>query len=243
MVDETLLNTYRQKLGMLERVQKILAKAGVASRRKCEWMISKGRVSVNGQVAKLGDKADGSKDKILVGGKPIVLEQKVYIILNKPKGFVTTVSEKHNMKTVMDIVKVPQKVFPVGRLDKLTEGLLLLTNDGDLANRLTHPSFAVKKEYFVVVDRPFSERAMEHLQQGVLIDDRKVKLSGCEVAGREVLITIHEGRKHIVRRLFEKLGFSVVRLIRTRVGSLELANLKSGKWRFLTVAELTRLNH
>ncbi len=226
---------------MLERVQKILAKAGVASRRKCEWLISKGRVVVNGQVVKLGDKADGSKDKILVGGKPIVLEQKVYIVLNKPKGFVTTVSEKHNMRTVMDIVRVPQKVFPVGRLDKLTEGLLLLTNDGDLANRLTHPSFEVQKEYFVVVDRPFSERAMEYLQQGVLIDDRKVKLSGCEVAGKEVLIKIHEGRKHIVRRLFEKLGLNVVRLVRTRVGGLELGSLKSGKWRILTPVEVKQL--
>lgn len=227
---------------MQQRIQKILAQAGIASRRKAEELISKGRVLVNGIVAKLGQKADPDKDKIVVNGRPVVLEKKVYIMLNKPKGFVATVSEAHGMKTVLDIVKVPQRVFPVGRLDKNTEGLLLLTNDGDFANRLTHPRYEVVKEYFAILDKPLSEQAMEKLAAGVTIDDRKVKLSRLDVAGREVVLRIHEGRKHIVRLLFEKLGFFVVRLVRTRIGKLELGDLKSGKWRMLTLSEVKALS-
>ncbi len=226
---------------MQERIQKIIAQAGIASRRKAEQLISQGRVLVNGQVATLGQKADSEKDKIAVNGRLIAVEKKLYIMLNKPRGFVTTVSEEHGMKTVMDIVKVPQRIFPVGRLDKYTEGLLLLTNDGDFANKLTHPRYEVQKEYFVVLDKPLSEQAMERLQRGVIIDERKVKLSRLDVAGKEVLLRIHEGRKHIVRRLFEELGFSVVKLVRTRVSSVELGNLQTGKWRSLTPAELRRL--
>ncbi|MBW2970026.1 rRNA pseudouridine synthase [Candidatus Woesearchaeota archaeon] len=224
----------------MERVQKILAQAGVASRRKCEELIAKGRVSVNGKIVKLGDKAS-EKDKILVNGKPVVLEKKVYVMLNKPKGVVTTVSEGFGMKTVLDLVKVPERVFPVGRLDKNTEGLLLLTNDGDLANKLTHPRYEVQKEYFVVLNKPLSEKVMLKLQEGVVIDGRKVDFSRLDFAGREVFLRIHEGRKHIVRRLFELLGFRVLRLVRTRVGSLDLGDLKPGKWRFLTPSELSRL--
>lgn len=225
----------------MERVQKILAQAGVASRRKCEEFIAKGRVSVNGKVIKLGDKANPDKDKIVVNGRLIKLEKKVYIMLNKPKNFVTTVSEQFGMKTVLDLVRVPERVFPVGRLDKNTEGLLLLTNDGDFTNKLTHPRYKVLKEYFVVLDKPLSEKVMEQLQEGVVIDDKKVDFSRLDFAGREVFLRIHEGRKHIVRRLFEKLGFHVSRLVRTRVGSLDLGELKPGKWRFLSPSELSRL--
>lgn len=227
---------------MQERIQKILAQAGIASRRKAENFIANGRVLVNGKVAVLGQKADAEKDKIVVNGRPIVVEKKVYILLNKPGGFVTTVREYHGMKTVVDLVRVPQRIFPVGRLDKHTEGLLLLTNDGDFANRLTHPRYEVQKEYLVVLDKPLSEQAMEHLQRGVVIDDRKVRLSRLDVAGKEVLLRIHEGRKHIVRRLFERLGFSVVKLVRTMVGSLELGSLKTGRWRVLTAEEIKRLS-
>ncbi len=223
---------------MLQRVQKVLAQAGIASRRKCEDLISRGRVSVNGKTIKLGDKADPDKDKIVVNGRLVKLEKKVYIMLNKPKGFVTTVSEEFSMKTVMDLVKVSERVFPVGRLDRYTEGLLLLTNDGDLANRLTHPRFEVLKEYYVWLDKPLSEKAMDLLQSGIVIDERKVRLSHLEVAGSKVMVRIHEGRKHIVKRLFEQLGFVVKRLIRTKVASLELGDLKPGKWRFLTDVEL-----
>jgi pseudouridine synthase len=226
---------------MQERIQKIIAQAGIASRRKAEELIAKGRVLVNGKISVLGQKADAEKDKIVVNGKLISVEKKVYIMLNKPKWYVVTVSETHGMKTVFDLVKVPERVFPVGRLDKHTEGLLLLTNDGDFANRLTHPRYEVQKEYFVLLDKPLSESAMEKLAAGVIIDDRKVKLSRLDIAGREVLLRIHEGRKHIVRRLFEKLGFSAQRLVRTRIGSLELGKLKVGKWRLLTAVEIRRL--
>src|SRR5574341_369368 len=218
---------------MLERIQKILAQAGIASRRKCEELISKGRVLVNGKVAKLGEKADAGKDRIVVNGRPVVLEKKVYIMLNKPQGYVTTVSEQHKMKTVMDLVKVSERVFPVGRLDKYTEGLLLLTNDGELANKLTHPRYEVEKEYFVVVDKPISDKHMEQLQN-VVIDGRKVQIRGIDVWAAKAMIRLHEGRKHIVRRLFEKVGLNVVRLSRTRVGRLEIGSLQPGKWRYLT---------
>jgi len=226
---------------MLYRVQKILAQAGVASRRKCEDLIANGRVLVNKKVIKLGDKADPDKDKIIVNGRAIVLEKKVYIMLNKPKDYVTTVSEEYCMKTVMDLVKVPERVFPVGRLDKNTEGLLLFTNDGDLANKLTHPRYEVEKEYFVLLDRVLSERKMEELKGGIVIDDKKVNLSGIDVSGNKVILKIREGRKHVVRRLFEQLGFFVKRLVRTRVACLELGDLRPGKWRFLTEIELRRL--
>lgn len=226
---------------MQERIQKILAQAGIASRRKCEQLIAQGKVLVNGKVAVLGDKAEAGKDKIVVSGKPVVLEKKIYVLLNKPKGYVTTVSEQHDMRTIMHLVKVPERVFPVGRLDKDTEGLILLTNDGDLANKLTHPRYEVEKEYVVFLDKPLSDEAMEKLQHGVTIDDRKVKIRGLDVWEREVVLRIHEGRKHIVRRLFEKLGFAVTRLIRTRVASLKLEKLQSGKWRELTEVELKSL--
>ena len=225
----------------MERVQKILAMAGVASRRKAELMISQGRVKVNGHKVKLGDTADAMKDAITVDGKPVVLEKKVYFMLNKPKGFVTTVSEEHGMRTVMDIVRVKEKVFPVGRLDKHTEGLLLLTNDGDLANKLTHPKFEVEKEYFVVLDKPMSDFVMEKVQRGVVIDGRRVAVRGFDVVGSSARIRIHEGRKHIVRLFFEELGLHVRRLVRTRIGTLSLGKLQVGKWRELTVQELKAL--
>ena len=176
---------------MQERIQKIIAQAGIASRRNAEQLISQGRVRVNGKVAVLGQKADAEKDRIVVSGRAVVLEKKVYIMLNKPKWYVTTVSEQHGMRTVMDLVKIPERIFPVGRLDKHTEGLLLLTNDGDFANKLTHPRYEVQKEYFVLLDKPLSEVAMERLEKGVFIDGRKVKLSRLDVVGKEVSLRIH----------------------------------------------------
>ena len=228
---------------MQERIQKIIAQAGIMSRRKAEELIAKGRVLVNGKIAKLGEKANSEKDKIVVNGKEITIQKKVYIMLNKPRGYVTTVSEKHYMKTVMDLVKVPERIFPVGRLDKDTEGLLLLTNDGELANKLTHPRYEVEKEYFVIVDKQISDRHMELLQKGVVIDGRRVQIRGIDVWAAKAMIRIHEGRKHVVRLLFEKVGLSVVRLSRTRVGRLEIGNLQPGKWRHLSDAELRRLQH
>ncbi|PIN75241.1 pseudouridine synthase [Candidatus Woesearchaeota archaeon CG10_big_fil_rev_8_21_14_0_10_37_12] len=224
------------------RVQRILAMAGIASRRKCEDLIRTGRVQVNNKIVKLGDSADPEKDKIIVDGKELVIGKKIYVLLNKPRGFVTTVSESHGMKTVLDIVKVNEKVFPVGRLDKNTEGLLLLTNDGDFAFKLTHPKFEVEKEYVVTLDNFLSDSVVNKIKKGVLIDNRPVQVSKINVKEKEVVLVIHEGRKRIVRRLFEKLGFKVVKLVRTRVGKLSLGNLKQGKWCFLTEKEIESLN-
>ena len=224
------------------RVQRILAMAGIASRRKCEDLIRTGRVQVNNKIVKLGDSADPEKDKIIVDGKELVIGKKIYVLLNKPRGFVTTVSESHGMKTVLDIVKVNEKVFPVGRLDKNTEGLLLLTNDGDFAFKLTHPKFEVEKEYVVTLDNFLSDSVVNKIKKGVLIDNRPVQVSKINVKEKEVVLVIHEGRKRIVRRLFEKLGFKVVKLVRTQVGKLSLGNLKQGKWCFLTEKEIESLN-
>lgn len=223
------------------RVQRILAMAGVASRRKCEELIRAGRVKVNDRVVEIGATANPVKDKICVDEKPIILERKVYVLLNKPKGFVTTVSEQYGMKTVRDIVKIKERVFPVGRLDKETRGLLLLTNDGDFANKLTHPSFEIKKEYVATLDKSFTEDSFEKLKKGVKVEGRKVDVRDIAVNGKKVTLKIHEGRKHIVRKLFFHLGYRVVDLQRTRVGNLSFSGLKEGEWRYLTTQELASL--
>lgn len=226
---------------MEERVQKILAAAGVASRRKCEELIARGEVLVNGKVISLGDKADPDKDEIVVKGEKVEPEKKVYILVHKPKGVVTTVSEKHGMETILDLVDVKQRVFPVGRLDKPSEGLLILTNDGELTNLLTHPRYGVEKEYYVVLNKVVPERVVRRLKNGVTIDGRKVVCSKVRAKGDEVILSIHEGRKHIVRRLFGHMGLRVKRLVRTKTGPLSLGRLQPGKWRFLTKGEVSAL--
>jgi pseudouridine synthase len=226
---------------LMMRVQKILAMAGISSRRKCEELIRAGRVKVNGKVVEIGASANPNKDKISVDEKPIILEKKVYVLLNKPRGFVTTVSEQYGMKTVRDIVKIKERIFPVGRLDKETRGLLLLTNDGDFANKLTHPSFEIKKEYVATLDKPFTKESFEKLRRGVKVEGRKVDVKEISVNGKKVTLKIHEGRKHIVRKLFFHLGYRVVDLQRTRVGILGLSGVKEGEWRYLTTQELTSI--
>lgn len=226
---------------LMMRVQKILAMAGVSSRRKCEELIKAGRVKVNNKVVEIGATANPVKDKISVDEKPIILEKKVYVLLNKPKGFVTTVSEQHGMRTVRDIVNIKERVFPVGRLDKETRGLLLLTNDGDLANQLTHPSFEVTKDYVATLDKLFSRDSFDKLKRGIKVEGRKVDVRNIVVDGKRVSLRIHEGRKHIVRKLFFHLGYRVVDLQRVRVGNLTLEGLSEGKWRYLTQRELDLL--
>ncbi len=189
---------------------------------------------------KLGDGANIT-DEILFDNKSVRLPEKIVIMLHKPAGFVTTASETHGMKTVFDLVRIPQRVFPIGRLDKNTEGLLLLTNDGDLANRLTHPRYEVKKEYFVVVDRPISDSAIEKLEAGIEIDGREVNILSLNVKGKEATLVIHEGRKHVVRRLFEEVGLKVVKLARTKIAELTLGDLPKGKWRKLEKKEIQKL--
>ena len=227
----------------MERVQKIMAAAGIASRRNCERYIEQGTVQVNGKTVKLGDKCDVTKDTITVEGKPLTLPNKIVIMLNKPTGYVTTVREDHDMKTVMDLVKVPLKVYPIGRLDKNTEGILLLTNDGELANRLTHPRYEVRKEYYAVLDKPVNQQMLDWLRKGVEVEGRKVTITALSVMKNQVSLSIHEGRKHIVRKLFEEIGLNVKRLVRTKIAGLELGDLPVGTWRELTSEDLRKIGH
>lgn len=216
----------------MDRVQKIIAQCGIASRRKAEDLIRQNKVTVNGKFIQIGASADAQKDVICVEGVRIQPEKKVYIMLNKPRGFVVTVTEQHEMKTIMDIVKVPEKVFPVGRLDKESEGLLLLTNDGDFANQVMHPSFNVIKEYEVEGDKNFSARAVEMLLRGVTVEGRKSKMLSVKASENKAVVTIHEGRKHIVRKMCALVGVKVVRLRRTRIGKLVL-DVPEGKYKIV----------
>jgi len=227
---------------MLVRVQKILADRGIASRRKCEELVKLGKVKVNGQMIKLGDKADPEKDKITVEGRIVkVLPRKVYLMINKPWGIITTVSEGHGMKTILDLVPARERIFPVGRLDRYSDGLLLLTNDGELTHKLTHPSFGVSKVYVVKLNRLLQKEDVDKILD-MEIDDRKVQVEKIKVLGPNRLeIQIHEGRKHIVRRIFEELGYLVTKLTRIQFGPLKLEELKVGQWRYLDEKEVEQL--
>jgi len=221
-----------------ERVQKLMAYAGVASRRKCEEIIIEGRVKVNGKTIKIGDTASPN-DRITVDGRELEHQRKIYIMLHKPKGYVTTTKEFHGMKTVMEIVRTAQRVYPVGRLDKNTEGLLLLTNDGELANKIAHPRHETWKTYEAWLDKPFKHK--EQLLQGIKIEQRKVVPTIVSIEGKKVILKLHEGQKHVVRIMFERLGYEVVRLLRTQVGSLSLGKLARGTYRELKKTELEYL--
>ena len=230
---------------MAERIQKILSSAGVASRRKAEELIVAGRVQVNGKPASLGDRAEPGVDLITVDGEPIVAQAKRYLALNKPAGYVTTVTDTHGRPTVVDLVKVRERVYPVGRLDLHTSGLLLLTSDGDFAERVTHPSYEIEKTYIVRIARPLGAAALRKLQSGIELEDgplRPAKVSITSDDRRTVEMTIHEGRNRIVRRALEAVGSRVVELRRTRIGPVDLGSLPSGKWRELTQAEIDGLS-
>ncbi|MBI2955360.1 MAG: rRNA pseudouridine synthase [Chloroflexi bacterium] len=230
-----------------ERLHKALAQAGVASRRASEEMIRQGRVAVNGRVVvELGTKV-GPEDVITVDGRPIKPQtRKVYLMLNKPMGYVTTASDEFDRPTVMALVASQVRLFPVGRLDVDSEGLLLLTNDGDLAYRLTHPRFGVEKEYLALVDGNPTEKELEKLRQGVMLDDRKTAPAIVErlkkgPEGTWLRLIIHEGRKRQIRRMLVSVGYNVSRLIRVRVGPLRLGDLPSGQSRPLTREEIASI--
>ena len=234
---------------MTERLQKILASRGVCSRRKAEELLSAGRVSVNGVVAALGESADPEIDEILLDGKPLPSKSEyVYIMLNKPRGFVTTLSDEKGRKNAAQLVAdCGVRVYPVGRLDMDSEGLLLFTNDGDFANSLMHPKHEVNKTYRVVVDG-FTAENLEKLKQPVTLDGYTIRKPGVRLSrppradGRaEILVTIHEGRNRQVRRMCAMAGMTVLRLIRVAEGSLILGDLPKGKWRHLTEAEVRSL--
>jgi 23S rRNA pseudouridine2605 synthase len=226
-----------------ERLQKVLAQAGVASRRACEELVADGRVTVNGEIAVLGRRVDVERDTIEVDGVAVAVRPGlVYYLLNKPHGVVTTTSDPHGRPTVVDLVPEEPRVFPVGRLDADTEGLLLLTNDGDLAHRLMHPSFGVEKEYVAEVGGTPSRGALRRLREGVELDDGRTATARVGVLGPHTLrITIHEGRNRQVRRMCSAVGHPVNRLVRTRIGPIRDRSLRPGAWRSLTAAEVRAL--
>ena len=226
-----------------ERLQKVLAVAGLGSRRACEELIADGRVTVDGEVATLGRRVDPETARVAVDGVPIsVRPGLVYYLLNKPAGVVTTASDPQGRPTVLDLVPSEPRVFPVGRLDAATEGLLLLTNDGELAHRLTHPSFGVDKEYLAEVDTPPTRGELRRLREGVELEDgRTAPARVTLVPPRAVRMVIHEGRNRQVRRMLDAVGHPVRRLVRTRIGPLTDRRLRPGEWRPLTPAEVRRL--
>lgn len=226
-----------------ERLQKVLARAGFGSRRACEEMIEDGRVVVNGDVAILGRRVNVEGDEVSVDGVLIgVRPGMVYYLLNKPAGVVTTAQDPQGRPTVVGLVPDEPRVFPVGRLDMETEGLLLLTNDGSLAHRLTHPSFGVEKEYMAKVSGEPTRGDLRRLREGVDLEDGMTAPARVAVLAPDLLrITIHEGRNRQVRRMCDAIGHGVVRLVRTRVGPLADRSLSPGQWRELTVEEVRQL--
>ncbi len=230
------------------RLQKFLAESGVASRRKSEELIDQGKVKVNGRVAMIGDKIDPKKDTVTVNGKKIVKTKTfTYIVLHKPRGFITTMSDEMDRKCVAELIKdVPGRVYPVGRLDRDSEGMLLFTNDGAFANAMTHPTKHVPKTYRVTVRPSITEEQITALTQGVIIDDRKTAPAEVRVItkeeGRVVLeIILYEGRNRQIRKMCEEVGLEVARLKRTAIGSIKLGMLKQGAWRNLTDDEVRKL--
>jgi len=234
---------------MQERLQKILSQAGIASRRESEKIITDGRVAVNGSVVtELGTKADPDQDIITVDGKPLTIEeQRVYLLLYKPVGYMTTMKDPEGRPIVSDLLKgVKERVYPIGRLDYNTEGLLLLTNDGELANQLMHPSHEVDKGYLVRVSGHVSPEQMKRLSEGVRLEDgmtapAKVLPVSESEHNSWISITIHEGRYRQVRRMCEAVGLSVVRLKRSRYDFLEIGKLKPGEFRHLAPEEVAKL--
>ena len=229
------------------RLNKFLANAGICSRREADEFIQAGVVSVNGEVVtELGTKIKRT-DEIKFHDQPVTLEKKVYVLLNKPKDCVTTSDDPQQRKTVMDLVKnvCPERIYPVGRLDRNTTGVLLLTNDGDLASKLTHPKFLKKKVYHVFLDKNVTAHDMQQIAQGIELDDGEIHADAIEYASdtdkSQVGIEIHSGKNRIVRRIFEHLGYRVVKLDRVQFAGLTKKNLRRGDWRFLTEKEVEML--
>jgi pseudouridine synthase len=230
------------------RLNKYMAAAGIASRRRCDDLITAGRVRVNGQIiTKLGVRVDESVDKVEFDGKPVkLLKSHVYILVNKPTGFVTTVRDPYKRKSILDLIPVDERIFPVGRLDYDTSGLLLLTNDGELTNLLIHPRYKIEKTYHVLLDRVVKPIAIYHFQNGIELDGQKTapcKLSEIRIIDNRsfMQIIISEGKNRQIRRMFEQLGYNVVELHRIGFGPLQLTELRSGEWRYLSPSEIKNL--
>lgn len=231
-----------------ERLQKILAQAGYGSRRSCEELIKAGRVTVNGKAAIIGQKADLNSDQINVDGVAIPAAEKlVYIALNKPRNVISAASSPDPRRTVRDMVDVSERIFPVGRLDADSEGLIILTNDGELTNRLTHPRYGHEKEYHVLIAKRPDDKQLETWRRGVILEDG-YKTAPVEVyflktsgKGAWIKVIMKEGRKRQIRETGMRIGLPVVRILRVRIGQLELGHMKSGEWRYLSAEELELL--
>jgi 23S rRNA pseudouridine2605 synthase len=226
-----------------QRLQKVLAQAGIGSRRTCEDLIAAGRVQVNGEVAALGRRVDPATDRVTVDRVPVAVQPGlVYYLLNKPAGIVSTAADPHGRPAVTSLVPSEPHVYPVGRLDADSEGLLVLTNDGDLTYRLTHPSFGVEKEYLVSVEGNPRPGALRRLREGVDLEEGRTSAARVALVPPNGLrITIHEGRNRQVRRMCAAVGHPVRRLVRTRIGPVRVATLAPGEWRELTAAEVRAL--
>lgn len=237
-------------VSMPERLQKILSHAGYGSRRACEDFITAGRVRVNGQLAELGQKADPAVDKITVDGKPVAAaESLIYIALYKPRNVLSTVEPERGdaRQTVRDLVDAPGHLYPVGRLDFESEGLVLLTNDGELTNQLTHPKFGHTKEYKVLLARRPDRDQIEAWKRGVVLEDAyktapaEVRFESAHGKGAWIRVVMGEGRKRQIREVCKQLGLPVVRILRVRIGALRLGTLKPRQWRYLTTKEVEEL--
>lgn len=232
------------------RLQKFMAEQGIASRRKSEDLIRAGKVKVNGHIAVIGQKINPKKDLVTVGKQKIVppkTRNMIYIMLNKPRGYVTTVSDEYDRKTVMDLISdIKERIYPVGRLDKDSEGLLIMTNDGSFTNCLTHPSHGLAKVYRVTVRPAVDDEILYNLRNGIVIDGRKTAPADVTVLTEEenrvvLEFVLHEGRNREIRKMCESQGLEVARLKRTAVGSLKLGVLPQGKYRELTEQEVKKL--
>ena len=235
---------------MEERLQKYLAQCGVASRRKCEELVLQGRVQVNGvTVTELGTKINPEKDKIKFDGKDIKQSPKlVYILLNKPIGYVTTADDQFGRDTVLDLVKVKERIVPVGRLDMYTSGALILTNDGDFVYQVTHPKHEIKKTYTVTIKGIVQNSEVEQLRNGIKIDDYitkparvKILKTDTEKGISRLEITIHEGKNRQVRKMCEAVGRKVLALHRSKIGGIGVKDIELGKWRYLTANEVQQI--
>lgn len=232
---------------MKERLQKYIAECGVCSRRKAEKLIFDGRVKVNGSVVKEIIMVDGDYDKVEVDGKLLKAEgKKLYIVINKPVGVITSAKDQFGRRTVLDLVDVKERVYPVGRLDYDTSGLLILTNDGDIANRIAHPSKKVDKVYVAEIQGVPEPEEIERFKKGLIIDDYLTSPAGFDILEKgssscRVEITIHEGRNRQVRKMCDAIGHPVIRLSRVRIGNIKLGSLREGQWRNMTEEEIKYL--
>lgn len=225
------------------KIAKYISQAGVASRRKAEILVGQGLVFVNGKkISDVARRVDPTSDKITVAGKQLEIQKPVYYLLNKPAGYTCTLQDRHARKLIISLVPDKPKVWPVGRLDKMTSGLILLTNDGDITLKLTHPRHEIKKEYEIISNLPLTQTEIKSIQNGLKLEDGFIKPDQFEVISKKkYLITIHSGKKRVVRRIIEKVGKSVVDLKRVRISSLNLDSLPSGKYRELSPQEISRL--